>query len=93
MKSILQDKKECFKCLSTKNLESHHILFGSANRKLSEKDGLKVYLCYEHHRGNYGVHFNKELDLKLKRIAQKKWQEYYNKTTEDFIARYGKNYL
>jgi len=42
---------------------------------------------------DYGVHFNKELDLKLKRTAQLIWQEYYNKTKEDFIARYGRSYL
>ena len=46
-----------------------------------------------HNISNYGVHFNKELDLLLKRTAQLIWQEYYNKTEEDFIKRYGKSYL
>lgn len=32
-------------------------------------------------------------DKYIKRMAQKRYQEYYNKTTEDFMARYGKNYL
>lgn len=94
-KSILQDKKECFKCKGINNLELHHIFFGSANRKLSEREGLKVYLCVEHHRGNYGVHgrYGKDLNIYLKRIAQKRWQEYYHKTKEDFIKEYGKSYL
>ena len=54
-----------------------------------------MYLCIKHHRGDYGVHgkYGKDLNLYLKQIAQKRWQEYYNKTKEDFIARYGKNYL
>lgn len=95
MNSILQNKIECFKCHNAERLELHHIFFGNANRKLSEKDGLKVYLCIEHHRGTHGVHGKNgnSLNLYLKKIAQKRWQEYYNKTKEDFIARYGKSYL
>ena len=95
MNSILQNKRECFKCHNTERLELHHIFFGNSNRKLSEKDGLKVYLCVEHHRGTYGVHGKNgnDFNLYLKEIGQKAWQKYYNKTKEDFIARYGKSYI
>lgn len=55
-KSIMQTKKECYVCGTTFNLHSHHVLFGTANRKLAEQDGLKVYLCWEHHEGTNGVH-------------------------------------
>ena len=40
-----------------------------------------------------GVHFNKELDLKLKRLCEQNWLAVRNKTEEDFIKEYGKNYL
>ena len=95
MKSIIQTEKKCFVCESTYNLHCHHILFGTANRKLADKDGLTVYLCYEHHEGNMGVHSKNgyELNLELKRIAQLRWKEYYNKTEDDFRSRYGKSYL
>lgn len=94
MKSIIQDKKECFITQSTNNLHKHHIFEGTANRKLSEEDGLWIYLRVDwHNMSNYGVHFNKELDLKIKRIAQQTWQDYYHKTKEDFIKRYGKDFL
>lgn len=95
MKSIIQTKKKCFVCESTYNLHCHHCMHGTANRKLADKDGLTVYLCYEHHEGNMGVHSKNghELDLELKRIAQLRWQEYYNKTEDDFRSRYGKSYL
>ena len=75
--------------------ERHEVFFGKAYRQKSIKDGLIVFLTPELHRGTYGVHgkYGKDLNLYLKQIAQKRWQEYYNKTTEDFIARYGKNYL
>lgn len=93
-KSILQDKKECYITKSTNNLHKHHIFGGTANRKLSEEDGMWIWLRADwHNMSDYGVHFNKELDLKLKRIAQKRWQEYYHKTKEDFIKKYGKSYI
>ena len=93
-KSILQNKKECYITGSTNNLHKHHIFEGIANRKLSERDGLWLWLRADwHNLSDYGVHFNKELDLKLKRKAQLKWQEYYHKTKEDFIKEYGKSYI
>ena len=46
---------------------------------------------------NDGVHFNKELDLKLKQEAQLKWMRKYCETNncanDEFIKRYGRNYL
>ena len=68
MKSIMQDEKFCIVCGSM-YVESHHCFMGS-NRKISEKYGLKVWLCAEHHRGDYSPHHNREFDLKLKRQAQ-----------------------
>ena len=69
--------------------------FGSANRKLSEQDGLKVWLCPEHHRGQRGVHGKDGATFNnyLKSIAQIEYMKYYNKTKEEFIKRYGRNYI
>lgn len=94
MKSIIQKNKECIVC-GRYQVEEHHIYKGIANRKKSEKYGLKVYLCYEHHRGNYGIHgkYGHNLDLYLKKIAQKTWQEYYGKTKDDFLKEFRRNYI
>ena len=75
--------------------ERHEVFFGRAYRQKSIRDGLIVFLTPQLHRGDYGVHgkYGKDFNLYLKQIGQRAWQEYYNKTTEDFIARYGKNYL
>ena len=71
----------------------HEVLFGS-NRQKSIKYGLVVFLTPEmHNMSNSGVHFNREFDLYLKKIAQKTWQEYYNKTEKDFLKEFGRNYL
>lgn len=94
MKSIISDKKECYVCKTINNLHLHHIMFGK-NRKKADKDGLTIYLCYEHHEGTNGVHGKNghDLDIKLKQLAEKRWLEYYNTTIEDFISIYGRNYL
>ena len=93
MESIIQSEKECYICKNTIGLHSHHILFGTSNRKQSEKYGLKVYLCYHHHNGsNEAVPFNKTLDLHLKRIAQRYFEEKYGDRKE-FIRVFGRNYL
>lgn len=72
----------------------HEVFFGTANRRKSIEWGLVVPLCNEcHNMSNRGVHFNKELDLKLKKMAESKWLEHYNKTIDDFIKEFGKNVL
>lgn len=97
MKSIIQEEKECFLCryfYDIENLiwlEDHHI-FGGPNRHLSEKYGLKVYLCHKHHNEKpLGVHFNKEYMLLLKTLGQKAFINKYK--NEHFIEIFGKNYL
>jgi hypothetical protein len=73
--------------------ERHHVYFGSGNRKLSEKYGLVVNLCADHHRGQpNGVHGgNKELDLEIKRHFQREFEKEYLRI--DFIKIFGRNYL
>lgn len=91
MKSILQEDTDyCFVC-GRYGTEKHHCAYGNANRKLSDKYGLIVGLCYNHHRGNEGVHFNRELDMELKQMAQRRFTETY--PDKDFMSIFGKNYL
>ncbi len=69
-RSILQDEKVCYLCPRSFGLEKHHILSGVANRRLSEKYGLWVYLCQEHHTGKKGAQYEKDLNRLLKQQAQ-----------------------
>lgn len=93
MKSIIQENKECYVCGTTYNLHSHHIYFGNPGRKLSEKYGMKVYLCWLHHEGTHGVHgkHGHELDMKLKKKGQEVFEKRYPDL--DFKKIFGKNYL
>ena len=77
-KSIIQENKCCYICGMTGKLHRHHIFFGSANRKVSEEDGCWCWLCPAHHNmSGTGVHFNHELDEKLKQQAEKIWIKTY----------------
>ena len=90
--SVIQKEKECFICGATERLECHHIYAG-AYRKISEEYGAKVWLCFDHHTGNHGVHRDAEAMEILKRVAQGKLMEYYGWDTAEFIRIMGQNYL
>ena len=90
MKSIVQSNKECFICKTTMNLQKHHV-FGGANRDLSEKYGLWVWLCVPHHTGsNEAVHLNRKTELLLKKYAQVRFERKH--TREEFIKIFGKSW-
>ncbi len=76
-------------------LERHEVFFGKAYRQKSIDDGLVVFLTKDQHKGTNGVHGKngKEFNRLLKKIAEKTYREYYNKTKEEFIQRYGKSNL
>jgi hypothetical protein len=92
-KSIITNEKECFICMNTLDLHKHHIFYGYANRKISERDGCWVYLCPRHHNmSNEGVHMNKPFDIMLKKYCQEKW-EAKNGDRKEFIRTFGQSYL
>lgn len=91
MDSILQTDKKCFICGSRMNLQCHHIFGGTANRRKSEQHGLKVWLCYDHHLGRDGVHYNKSLMEYMHKTGQKAFEKTH--TREEFRQEFGKSYL
>ena len=95
MRSIITDNyEECYLChryIGDGTGEEHHI-FGGANRKNSEKYGLKVPLCHAcHNEPPMGVHFNAVMRNALKATAQEIFEEEYG--YEEFMKIFGRNYL
>lgn len=98
VKSIIQEKDgTCYLCrklygdYSHKAVQEHHVIFGTANRKISEKYGLKVYLCLFHHtEGKEAVHRNAEMAVMLKIEAQREFKKKFPEL--DWISIFGKNY-
>ena len=97
-----KERKTCFLCGRTAYTERHHIFSGTANRKLSEEDGLVVDLCHScHNEPPNGVHFNKDNMHRLHVHGQRIWEmgKIVNdgmtdeQAREAFIKRYGRSYL
>ena len=91
MESIITDRMdECFVCHRPAE-EIHHIIFGTANRDLSDKFGLVIPLCAYHHRiGPYAAHKNKAANEYLKALAQRRFKEVWK--DYDFVQVFGKDY-
>lgn len=90
-RNILQNEKECYLCPRRYSLERHHVISGVANRKLSEKYGLWVWLCHDHHTGNRGAQYEKDLNMLLKREAQKAFEDLHGH--QAWMEIFRKNYL
>ena len=88
----------CYLCIKLREdyrrhsvVHEHHI-YGGPNRSVSEAEGLKVYLCLEHHTiGPCAVHNNQEYMRLLQRDAQRAYE--CNHTREEFMKLIGRNYL
>jgi hypothetical protein len=66
----------------------HHI-FGGANKENSEKFGFLIPLrCDWHDMAEYGIHFDRNLDLYYKRLCEDYWLECIG-SKEDFIQTFG----
>lgn len=89
--SILQAEKECWFCGARARLEEHHIFAGTANRRISEKYGLKVWLCNDHHTGDGGAQYDPDKGLQLKQEAQKAFERIHGH--ELWMKTIRKNYL
>lgn len=103
MKSIMHSKEDrtCYLCMLLHNnyrgqrvLQEHHVIFGTGNRKLSDKYGLMVYLCPGHHLASGGpeaVHRNQKIRLMLAKKGQQAFEREY--PTLSFREIFGINYL
>lgn len=100
-KSIMHDKEDrtCYLCMllhgdrrRRTGLQEHHAIPGTANKKLSERYGLKVYLCLWHHTaGPEAVHN----DAATMRLVQRKAQEAFEAaySHEEWMRVFGRNYI
>lgn len=74
---ITNDLKRCIVCGKPRNA-LHEVFYGSY-RHVSIKYGMIIPLCLKHHtQGKYSVHYNRELDLKFKKLSQKIFEKKYS---------------
>lgn len=83
----------CAICGKAKD-DVHHLVFGTANRKLSDEDKLCVPLCREHHEF---MHKNAKISRIIGQLMYErdKCAEGYSveAARQSFRIRYGKSYL
>lgn len=91
MKSIIQTDKQCFLCGRECFLEKHHIFAGTANRRISEREGLWVWLCHDCHTGKHGAQYEQENNLYLKQTAQMAYEQTH--TRSEWMGLIRKNYI
>ena len=103
-KQSIMHKKDgtCYLCMLLNNdyrkhdvLHEHHIFGGKSHRTHSEAEGLKVYLCVEHHMtGKDAVHNAKnsqKVQERLHQIGQQEFEKTH--TREEFRKIFGRSYL
>ena len=89
----IMPKSDLYEIERSGNLHRHEVFY-SSNRQNSIKYGLIVFLTPEmHNMSDYGIHFNRDYDLMVKKIAQKAAMDYYEWDVNQFIAIFAKNYL
>lgn len=81
----------CVVCGSPR-IQVHHVLFGTANRKISDRFGYVIPLCAEHHLGATGIHWNRGMDLYWKQTVQMHYEKHLGTRTE-FINTFGKSWI
>ncbi len=87
---ITNDLEHCILCGAKK--DNLHEVFYGAYRHTSIKYGLVIPLCERHHtKGEYAIHHDRELDLKMKFLAQRIFVSRYS--LELFIKEFGMDYI
>lgn len=80
MNSILTEYPELCAICGRQSEAEHHLVFGTAGRELSEKDGLKIPICNNcHNMGNITcrIHGNPMAEKLSKIIGQLAWEKAY----------------
>ena len=100
-KSIMHDKQDrtCYLCMmlngdyaTRSGLQEHHVIEGTAGRRLSERWGLKVYLCLQHHTsGSQAAHNNAVISRLLQQRAQEIFEKQYSHQL--WMQVFGRNYI
>ena len=92
---VTDDTKHCYIHKKYLGMEvdavhEHHMCHGTAKRALADEDHLVCGLCAYCHQLLHDKHYH---DLDLIQDAERAWLEHNNSSIEEWIKRYGKNYL
>lgn len=90
VQAVLERSKGLCEVCYAPGAELHHIIHGKGKRKQHETVESVVLLCWECHRGTYGVHGRegRKLDLQLKKQLQERYfkQGYSEKEVREMMG-------
>lgn len=89
--ALVEDMTVCVVCGRPRE-HVHHVIYGTANRKISDAYKYIIPLCIEHHTGRTGIHNDRAMNVYWKRKAQEHFEANHG-TREDFIKVFGKSWL
>ena len=79
---------ECKICGIWGHTQKHHLIFGTGYRKLSDKYGLIINVCFKCHRK---IHDNGEMALWSKQEGQRIFEKEHGHTK--YMEVFGRNFL
>jgi hypothetical protein len=94
-KSIITDNYDvCFVdgCYNRPDHE-HHLIFGNGRRELSEKYGLKIPICLEHHRWCHELSWKHTVFAESMKILGQLAFERVHGDEDDFKRIFGRSYV
>lgn len=94
------DVKLCALC-GKPMTETHHLIYGSSQRRLADEDGITIPLCQKCHKA---IHYNGAFGQLSKMFGQLMWEYWWladfgdadtavMSTKKEFRERYGRSYL
>lgn len=86
---ITDDLENCYICGRPAD-HIHHVIYGTGNRSVSDREGLIVGLCWECHTRVHAKP-NKGMDLLLKTDAEKAYRK--DHSFEEWVRKFGKSRL
>lgn len=89
--SIIQSDKKSFLSGATSNLHRHEPI-GNSNKKISESEGLWIYLTGDEHRWIHTTHEGELKDRELSALMEREWYKHTGKTKQDWYRLFYKHY-
>jgi hypothetical protein len=87
-----QELYMCEVCGMSPAVTTHEVYYGTANRKVSIKNGFQVKICARcHDAAHYKIDIGIDVNRKLRERFQREYEK--NHTRQEFIELIGHNYL
>lgn len=89
--SIIQTEKKSFLSGATSNLTPHEPI-GNSSKKISEREGLWIWLTFNEHRWIHDTEEGELKDKELSAMMEREWYKHTGKSKEDWYRLFYKHY-